>query len=505
MFDRRLKDWTVERCLGIVLPMLFAVLSIVKLFYNHPGWADEFCLSDKAINVALYGDHLSTYWPETQVGIFYRMLALWLKVFGVSHVSVCSLEVLFAMLTCMMITHIAMRREIFTGWIQVLAFNLFFFGCANFVWTMLNGRYDMVVFFFSVLFCEALTRDSKTSLGYLCYLAICMFILKFIGTYSIPLLGFLGLWLLLFPQGNVTRRQMVLRGLVCTGALMLAIVTILILQFSHGTFFRYIYLLFHHCTTISGDHNGSTIGFPDCYFVEPIVLGVLLLATLVCYVKARIQTNWIFVAFVVAIPGLMVLAGRYARYYHYLFCIPAGVVICWALGALNRKWIQLPIIACMGIFFVYIQVDWFYKTAKVNQPYRAQQAEFVAFMKRNSSEFKAKDDLVSMANWFYYPTIQIGMRPWIKDINGLRGCLHSTEGRMDGLLNEKIKDADLRQCLANLMARFERVHPKLPKDGFLFSHDVKILPKAIEVFKELGYSIEIVDQDGDFTLHKFSR
>src|SRR5216684_3591495 len=104
------------------LGLLFLGFSLLTATRYPPVWIDEVQFSDPAVNLVLHGQFSSTVWIVQRGNEFWAgntplytmMLAVWLKVFGVSQFAVRSLNCFLIVVVIALLWELTRR----TGWIR---------------------------------------------------------------------------------------------------------------------------------------------------------------------------------------------------------------------------------------------------------------------------------------------------------------------------------------------------------------------------------------------------
>lgn len=499
-----------DNCLflgGILLSLVFGIYTICKLNFNSLGWVDEIGTADTAVNIVLHGKWFSHNWPYSYHPLHMWALIPWVKVFGISHVSVCSLNVMWAGLSCMLLVWIMVRRKVFTTYWQVLLFNLLYWFSANLSWTAMSGRIDCMVMFFTVcvvgLFMRKSVADNK---GYLVRLGVAAFLLALTGIYTIPL--FIVFWLVCVsrPFSQSSRSVIFRRGIVVGIGCFLAFGVVVAYYLYHQALFRYLYMTFCHCTTVSGVSIGSTVGYRECYFTEWHLLVALVVSGILCMMnkEVRHRTNWLFFAFTLFIPPLMVAAGRYAWYYHWVFSIPVGLFLCWSLASLKFKSSVGFIMAIIAACSLNLQINWFLN--RISYHKSIPQKEFTELISRNKGRFCSCRDIVVTCHWCYYPSIEAGLNPWVRESQLAHTFLCTTSNRADGLTDKLFSNEEWRTLVKRILARLEKISSaRFPEEGFLVAHDASAERVMRDVLIRLDYRVKTIDANGDLRLMCFTR
>lgn len=492
---------------GVLFSMILGAYTVCKLNFNSLGWVDEVGTADTAVNIVLHGKWFSHNWPYSYHPLHMWALIPWLKVFGISHVSVCSLNVMWAALSCMLLVGIMVRRKVFAAYWQVLLFNVLFWGSANMSWTAMSGRIDCMVMFFTIcvvgLFMREGVADGKR---YLLKLTGAAFLMALTGIYTIPL--FIVFWLMCVarPSGRTSRAVTFRRGIAVGIGCFLAFLVVVVYYLYHQALFRYLYMTFCHCTTVSGISIGSTVGYGECYLTEWHVLVALAISGMLCVVnkETRCRTDWLLFVFTLFIPPLMVAAGRYAWYYHWIFSIPVGMFVCWGMSSFkSRAGIRL-LVAAIAVCMAFQQIDWFSKSIAFRKS--IPRKEFSELISRNKEGFRSCKDIVVTRYWCYYPSIEAGLRPWVRESQLADTFLRTTVNRAEGMIDKMFSKEEWRTAAKRILARLEKISSaRFPDEGFLFAHDAKAETVMRDVFTRLNYRVKAVDINGDLRLMRFDR
>ena len=81
------------------ISLLYCILTICFIDYLSVPWTDEIGTADTAINVVLYGQWKSDVWLYIYQPLHAFFLIPWIFIFGISHTSVCSMNVIIAFIS----------------------------------------------------------------------------------------------------------------------------------------------------------------------------------------------------------------------------------------------------------------------------------------------------------------------------------------------------------------------------------------------------------------------
>ena len=113
-------------------------------------WFDEIGTADTAINVVNGNSWHSGVWPYSYNFFHLFLLELWVKIFGVSHISVCSINcLLFCAAWCLCGIFLVKKDFLSFGGVVTLIVAGWFF--PDMVGNIVNGRIDMLAFLMTVV------------------------------------------------------------------------------------------------------------------------------------------------------------------------------------------------------------------------------------------------------------------------------------------------------------------------------------------------------------------
>jgi len=498
-----IQSWSSEKkcvAVGLCLSLIFGALTLIKGLHMHAGWGDEIAFVDIAANYVLFGEWISYNCMTTQESLYVWLLVPWILLFGVSRLSTCAFGVFLAIASVMAVVVFAVKRGLFRTVGSVVLFSVLLWGGGNFVWTVVDGRLDMLICLLSLLAVSLLLRESVDERITLVGLAIAAFFIIRVTLYTIPLLFFLGLLLLVIPPSGVSRKTVLIRGVSFAVGALLGYVVSQAFNFYHHRVLYQLYKTFMCNSHASGVLEGSAEVFPDCYWGEPFALSALLAAMIVIAASQyRGHVKWQYLFFVLAIPGLMVLAGRYAFYYHWLFYLPTAVVVAFALSCVSCGRVRAFILAVALVSFAWSQYHWFKDHA--GRPFRHVQQNFEMIVGRHLGEMPHGADIILSSDAIYYSAFRHGWRPWMKVGKEIELCRATTSDNINALIAKKIKNKNLLSIVKSYISKYEITdYRKLPESGFVYSHTLEHFKLVRDVMSELGYRVDVLEQKGECTL-----
>lgn len=488
--------------LATALSLAFGCVTAIRLRY-YSGWGDEFFFVKPAVFWKAFGGYSCQHHP-----LYSLMMLPWVWLFGVSRLSAAGFNVFWAVASCVAVVFVCLRRGLFRGMFSVAFFCLVYWSGANMLWTATSGRRELVVLFFTVWVIALLLSNAVNEKRILLLLAAAVFILYSLAIESFPIVCVLGMFLFVLPPKYLSRRQVFRRGVVCLVALLLAF-------FAHIGYFMwqkhivsYLYNTFYsHSATLSGTLEGSALGFPECYSDEPFVgIGTILVIAVFAVTGFRGRFGWRLIAFSAAIPLIMVAAGHYAFYYHWMQFVPFAIMAAVAAERVAEsagwRWARMASLFMLACYFAWVHLSWFAGHKDVLAEKRREEAVFLEIMNANAAVVPHGADIVVSKGRYWYPALARGCRPWVKTPGDMQLALHS---RADSIARavSRIGNPRIRKLATLFVEKFENANEaKLPAEGFLFTHDVESRTASIDVLRNLHYAVEPIMEKGDCALFR---
>ena len=489
---------------GLGIALLFAVTYVLFIDYISFPWRDEIGTSDTAVNVALYGEWTSHVWKYSYNPLHAFLLIGWLKIWGVSHMAVCSFTVLLAFVGYFILLTILQKRGLLTGLVGILAFALLYWGGFRFADLITLGRTDLLVMIFTIL---VVNEVSPTKDGGFYHVKrwptlVYAFLLMGASIYSIPVLCCYCLVVYFTTKDKIVRQELRWRYLYAIIGFAVSFVLVCLFFYSVHGLFKFInsYLSFNATINHDDKGRGLIVRLSDAYRIDIYAIVVFVVATVTLAIKKMFRDRRFIagVIFVLCIPMLMVLAGRYRFYYSWIFYVPVVVIASYAVDKMQKKWTSIAMLAIAVASVVLHPVVKYHVFAEK----RVQLSKIEKFVEESSSYLKSGDDVLFGNSMFYYYLVDRHLTPWHK-YKGLDDIPQPQE-KFKAFIDKKIKDEDRREHLLTIFNQMEHSEPYLPKTGFFYTEGKDEYVHTINFMKEHGYSIEEITSDNDLALMKFN-
>ena len=448
--------------------------------YLHLPWCDELCFADTAVNLALdrgWGSHV---WPYSYNLLHVHLLWGWLKCFGISHRTVCALDVVLAWCSFAVLACAAYRTRICRHALSFLMLAVCFWFVPVLFNTINGGRVDTLVMLFTILSVWSIARFGDCDNRKKAYVFLSTFFLMLSAVYSVPVVAALCAFQVAgsFRDRRALRREISIALTAAMGVL-LAYLLCCVFYFCHGSLLRFVnsYFSYGVGSLLKGASPLSRVvgnylhdGIPLLCLVGGAGLGVAVL-------KIRLRRRLLcLLLWAVCIPLVMTLAGRYERYYRWLFILPAMLVGVGVLERLNRKAVQGLV---LGVAMAYSAVI-------LAGLIKARRLEFDS-IHRLPRDIKGSH-VVLADDRLYYHVVGSGNTLWkIRDRNRDLSPREKIERAVNSLnLGEKTKDR-----MRRAVKRIERLDESLPGEGYAVGIDAAPFNDNISNLRRLGYATEV--------------
>lgn len=429
------------------------ICSILALNFTSVPWTDEIGTADTAINFVLYGRWNSDVWVYMYQPLHALLLICWLKIWGISHVSVCAMNVIIAFgATCLILKEL-LKRNLLTNFLSVAIF-------VSLYWYFVphsNGRIDML----TLLLTTGMVVNLVPFKGYTNYkkLGVYSFLLMASSIYSIPILLVGGVFLLLFYRRNRIERKILVRKfwvVFCVFSCTFLLVLVFFFIDHHPIKYLHQFISFN---ANAGKCNDSLIyRVLDAY---KDIVPLILLA--IGFFYALLKKNRILLVssiFVFFIPFLMVLAGRYQLYYRWIFDVPVVAIFANVINSLKLS--KLKFIFILVIFLYPSQLLYAYIKPSKQVQLKIEREQFVL---KNHKYFTPRMEVYALDGLFYYSLVK--QRVNINyEIRGMKND-DLPYVKFEKFINKNIQDQNKRREYLSLFELMEDTSEKIMTNGIV--------------------------------------
>lgn len=491
--------------IGLGLSLLFAVAYVLFIDYISFPWRDEIGTSDTAVNVALYGEWISHVWKYSYNPLHAFLLIGWLKIWGVSHLTVCSFTVLLAFVSYAVLLNILQKRELLTGVVGVIVFTLLYWGGFRFADLITLGRTDLLVMLFTILLVNEVTPTKEGGFYHAKRWPTMLFafLLMWASIYSIPVLCCYCAVVYLVNNDKLIRKELRWRYLYAIIGFVVSFILVCLFFYAVHGLFKFINSYMSFNATISHDDRGRGLltRLMDAYRVDIYALVVLLVTTLVLGVQKKVRDKRVLgnLLFTACIPMLMVFAGRYRFYYSWIFYVPVICLAEYAFSQIQKKW-------ALGCVLIAAALSVMIRPLAKAQEFadkRTQLEGIEKFVEESSSYIGVRDDVLFDNSMFYYALVDRRYTPWQK-YKGLDD-IPQPEEKFKAFLEKKVSDEGRRQQFLEIFNKMEHSEPYLPESGYFYVDGKDGYMHTVEYMQEHGYDVNDLKKDGEYALLHFSK
>lgn len=478
-------------------PALAALASIDSLTFI---WYDELCMGDGVFMKALHGLSWSGVWACSYNPLYPMLMVAWTKLFGASHFAFCSFSVLCGYLSCLALLRIAHRRRLFSSGAADCAFTALFWGGWQFSVALTCGRVDVLMLLLTALFVDALT-PSKVDRIAKPPVAATAFAMMLAAPYTLPIMFFYGLMLLVLSRDRTSRLEVVRRGFSAAVGIVLAFGVNCLYYLVQNDLIRflgsYVYFNTHTGYRVPGTFVGRLA----------TVYGYDLTALVLCGLGLAIgryrRGELAFACFTALVPVLMVLGGRYEIYYSWVFFIPSLIMAITAANRRGRTVCRLLAGAGLALLTVHPLV-----TCRTIGEARENRDRCRLYVEKVARWIEPETDVVVASDLdgntgFYYPLVKTGARIWYRGEEMLNG--RTDEEKFSEGLAFVAGTPERKRQLHAFIAKVQRFIPILPEKGFVIFYSDSDVARLKPLYEKHRCSLEKVDGEGEFSLWRFER
>ena len=414
----------------VLVSLAFVVVNLVTLC-NLPPWIDEVMMLDTSYNAAVHGSWETTAWyrvvgqyPFSTYPPLYQMVATaWIWLFGGGLVTVRSMNLLFAFVLGGICLRLMKRHGLpLTTW-TIALFTVLLWGTSEMAWMYRNGLPDILCALVFVLTIMAVDNYLSTKSTTTCVAVIASSALLLCsGVQSAAYL--LAVWLFFFIAAKRWRRENVRLLILLLTGILLGLILVTLFMLAHGRLAAFISSIVQYSATLSSitltllPWAGGVFGFDSEPYTQKLLelstesgflerlstiaeyrsFVILSIVVMVAYGfvyrnnirKLLSDKGFIMLPCAFYVPFIMILAGRFPSYYHWMAFIPLLISIT-SLAARHRLWcavfgVVAVLLTVFGVRSMLPNNQWDYKSIR----------SFV-----NRQHFKKSDNIVCPFSTFY--------------------------------------------------------------------------------------------------------
>lgn len=441
----------------ICLSALFAVCYFVLIPHTTIPWCDEIGTTDTSVNVLKYGKWTSHVWKYSYNPLHAFLLIPWLSIFGISHTSVCGFSVLWAGLAIVSIVLTTYRRRIISTLLDGCILSVLLW----FNWVMIsiipNGRIDTLSLFLTVLLLNEVFSNHKDQ--FIIRVFCLSFLIMFANVYAIPLLILFLLYITFFYHEG--KQKYLKKSIVCMFGFVVSFVVICIFYVCVHQLIGYLNTYISFNGTLNPSAKISFIQrLANAYTMDYFSIALLIISSVMIVLKRK-KELYLYLIFISVIPLLMVIAGRYASYYGWLFAVPVCMLFFTSCSsALNKtnKIILLVVLFVLGG----------YKIAErsINARERVSISNRInRVIESHKQMLETKNNVLFINELCYYSLRKLNCDIWYqyKELKNIP----SPDEKFEAFINNKIENLDKKNKVMQLYDLLQDNISYMPEHGYL--------------------------------------
>lgn len=474
-----------------LLNIVYACLSIILICCYYTPWVDEVGTADVAVNFAKTGIWNSNVWLYTYNPLHAFLLIGWIKIFGVSHLSICAINLGIAFIISLISVKILKSDLNIRDSVSLSIFSTAYWVLCNCSFGGGFGRIDFLLLLFTLLLIRELllpkgqSKVWKTSLW--------SFLTMATGVYSIPVVLYLFIIKLIFVKETrlYTLRQLFFSVI----GFSLCFIAIILFYSKQGSLSNYLMTFYTFNGTIT--NSSSLFHRLFCsYWREWIYAFCLFIIVFYSSLLNFSPRNILIGVFITAVPAVMTLAGRYCDYYRWLYELPALFFSVYLLQNNRKILVAFLLIICV---FSFHSKRYHIHDGNIN--------EYKSFVCDNEQSLKKTENIVFSDSMFYY----------LFDSKCRRYCCQfsgdfvSIISNYDDELEKAITYLESKILLSKFsnklegMCRSQYRFYSFPDEGLLVNSDEVKGKNAVLMLQRFGYECRLVNAKDRFSIFYFRK
>ena len=464
------------------------VVLVIVNYFSFP-WIDEIGTADTPINVVLRGEWHSDIWQYTYNPLHAFLLIIWIKVWGVSHMAICSLNVLLAFICSLVFLKIF---EIWnkTNKLTLVCFVLSYWLSLTFSLIEIYGRLDILVMLFTILVIHYFFRDfDKANATKIFFFS---FLLMASNIYTVPIIIIFQSLRFLFLRN---RKEIVYQTIVFIAGVFLSFICICWFYYSRGILISYLHTYYAFNDTIASGGDSFINRLFRAYSIDPYNL-VLFCSFLVYGLIKKKNISYFYASFILLIPLFMTIAGRYQPYYSWLFSISV-LFFLYYMYSLSNNTLKILTLSILSIGLINLL-----SISNNISEMRNLQNECRSFFSKNRNIINTYDCLLTSEPLFYYDAVENHRKIWYKYKSAYLDPVPNWE-KDESFVRLFSKDPEHIKTAMEFIKKQCPYIDVVPKEGGFIASDDNQVKAAYEYLSSKSYDFELITRDKSFTLYHF--
>lgn len=497
--------------------VLFCVTLYIATQCRYPE-IDELFFVDAPANFLLNGGWKShiLYSEFLYQPLHAILLIPWMFIFGVSHFSECAFGVLMGFITCILIVKYAKKLNYINTIQQELAIVISFWAFNTFTDYETFGRPDNLGMLITSIIVYMFLKYPNIQHWKSFVLGV---VLISVGVIEIPIITFFFLFMILL---SIRQKNEVIKWVrkgfdfvlgLAAGELLVCV----FFFYNKGTaLLRYIQHTFF--SGMNANFSSSSSFFErlfDAYSENWYITAIFIFIIVVLLIR-KIGFNKKVAFFVILLPALMVLAGRYLPYYAWLYYIPMCVFLAYTL----REHFKIAALATTLIVVsgaAFFASQWY--TTYGCQTGTIKELELI---KRDSKKFfdahrdiiAKYDNVVLSEEQLYYHVINAGAEVWFQyrknnthkiDFYNYQHMEIFNTPVVEGGKYDQYSNHPTYGPLVRYYLKYNANPPYFPQQGIcIYTCDFE-KDTSLEFMEHFGYNYKCIMEDGNYSIYSFEK
>ena len=493
---------------------LFLITLYVATQCRYPE-IDEIYFMDAPANLLLNGEWKShILWGQFLYQPLHAFLLIpWMFVFGISHFSVCGFGVFLGYVTSLLLVKYAKQLNYIDEIWQEILIVIGFWAFNTFTDYETFGRPDNLGMLITVYVIRQLLIDS-ISFRKLVFLGV---LLVLTGIYEIPVIIFFFVFMIFFNWRNRSIiTEWIKKGLYLAAGVLIGELCVISFFFvNEGTsVIRYITYTFFG---MNGNAQSSLMIIKrmiEAYSENGYITVIFVLFLIIITIK-KISYNKSLAIFIIILPALMVLAGRFCTYYLWIYYIPITIFVVYTLHSQKHYAIfAILLFSFAGILFFASQwnIKYGHQTGTISELEKIKKDCHCFFIKHKDL-IKQYHNVVLSEEQLYYDVVNANSEVWFQYKKNIAHKLdfYNYEA-MDKILHplphKKLGKYMTHPIWGQPISYLFEMNPPLPiypENGLCIYTCELEKTTSLKFMKHFGYKYECIGHDGPFSLYKFSK
>ncbi len=478
------RNWLPVTITGLIIGLLYLLCQD----YIAKPWHDEIGTADSAINLVTKGTWFSNIWHYTYQPLHAIILTIWLKVFGVSHSSVCNLNITLTIICFLIIESHIINNKLLScrnsGFVFTFAFWFNFYLSSFYT----KGRIDILVMLFTILLvCELFKKNiyNWTLVRIFIYgiLLICS------GIYVVPLIAVNLIFCWAINYENRGRKIWFLQGIVVLFGFLFGFFLTCLFHYNHHFLLHYLSSFITFNSTIGNSQLSLLERIIRGYSDISSIIGIIVVLIMLLFAKFKQKISIYILYYILLIPAIMVLIGRYQTYYRWIFLVPLTIYALYLYDNLQQKKFKIFYIAILIIMAGFRLGYWI----KVRTNEMALRNKGELFIKGNRSIMNNYSDIYIRDLFLYYPLLDLNKTIWFLENDNMNIA--------ESISNNKY----LSSLLKNIDYKEDYPPITLPIKGVMITVSEDEYKEEKNKMLNNGYSLKTMKYTAPYRMVEFSK